>query len=106
MNRVWTYIFDLIDFGPMEEPIDERNPQVKLMKSDFKIDFTNENPNSQVMEEYHPLKDLNSQIARNILFIFSMDTFLYSLINKTIKEEDNSKIQSLGPYTYALSLVL
>ena len=44
----------------------------------------------------------DSLLAKSFLFLYSMETFLYSSLNKADWEGDASKIQTLGPFAFAL----
>jgi len=48
----------------------------------------------------------NSKLVCFMLFIYSMETFLYSAINKAQTSEDVNKIDSLGPFVKILDLIL
>jgi len=41
-----------------------------------------------------------------ILKSFTMETFLYSTVNEAQRKGDLSKVDTLGPYSYALHLIL
>ena len=47
----------------------------------------------------------DSSLAKSILFLYSMETFLYSSLNKADREGDASKIQTLGPFAFALMFI-
>ena len=38
--------------------------------------------------------------------MFSLETFLYSAINKASREKDISKLENLGPYAFVLSCIV
>ena len=38
------------------------------------------------------------EIARRCLYIYTRESFLYKLLNKTLREEDLSKVDTLGPF--------
>jgi len=38
--------------------------------------------------------------------MFSLETFLYSAINKASREKDIDKLENLGPYVRALSTIV
>jgi hypothetical protein len=40
------------------------------------------------------------------VFIYSLETFLYKTLNKSSRDYDESKVSSLGPFAYALDMVL
>ena len=39
------------------------------------------------------------------LFLYSMETFLPYKLNQADREKDKSKIQTLGPFVYALDII-
>ena len=43
-----------------------------------------------------------STLTKSIMFMYSMETFLPYTLNKAYREEDSSKVMSLGPYAWAL----
>ena len=38
--------------------------------------------------------------------MYSLESFLYSTLNKASRECDESKIETLGPFAYALDMIL
>ena len=50
-------------------------------------------------DPYHP-------ITRHILYIYSMESFIYSDMNKSIREQDKTKIQHYGAFAAALSYII
>ena len=47
-----------------------------------------------------------SNIVCTLLYIYSLETFVYSTLNTAIKDHDTSKIGTLGPLACALSWIL
>ena len=47
-----------------------------------------------------------SDIVCAMLYIYSMETFIYSAVNSATRDHDESKIQSLGPLACALAIIL
>lgn len=47
-----------------------------------------------------------NKLVRLIIYIFSMDTFLFTAVNYAIKHQDMSKTSSLGPYAKILGSAL
>ena len=52
------------------------------------------------------LLDPDNPLPQMILYIYSMETFLYNEINKASRNKDKSKISTLGPYSFALCLII
>lgn len=42
------------------------------------------------------------QIGRACVRLYTMDTFVYPLLNKTLRDNDLSKVETLGPFCYLL----
>ena len=51
------------------------------------------------------MKNPDSVIVKSILFMYSMETCLPYALNLAERNEDASKIKSLGPFSYALLLI-
>ena len=47
-----------------------------------------------------------SNIARHILYLYSMESFIYPELNKASREKDQSKIQFYGAFAAALSYII
>ena len=45
-------------------------------------------------------------IVKTILYVYTMETWLYPELNKASRNHDESKIMLLGPYACALGLIL
>jgi len=52
------------------------------------------------------LHDPYVKIVENLLYIYSMETFVYSLLNVSSRNKDSSKIETLGPLSLALASVV
>ena len=50
--------------------------------------------------------DPESPITKLILYLYSMETFLYGEINRASRSKDKSKISTLGPYSFILSWIV
>ncbi|CAF1208781.1 unnamed protein product [Didymodactylos carnosus] len=48
-------------------------------------------------------KCLEHEASQLCVKIYTAETFLYHLVNKVLREDDKTKVQSLGPYCYLLS---
>lgn len=42
------------------------------------------------------------EILERVVYIYTLDTFLYPLINASLRNEDWSKIDTLGPFCFLL----
>ena len=68
--------------------------------------------NAASLGEFHePLNHVdlfnpNKEVTQNILYIFSLETFLYKAINAASKQQDESKIETLGPFARVLSWIV
>ena len=51
------------------------------------------------------MKNPDSIIAKGFVFIYSMETFLYSNLNRAEREKDGSKIKTLGPFAFVLGFI-
>ena len=52
------------------------------------------------------LHDPNAEIVCALLYIYSMETFVYSTLNTATRDHDESKIMTLGPFAAGLGAVL
>ena len=52
------------------------------------------------------LKDPSHKITCHLLYLYSMESFIYEEINKTCRLRDKSKIEYYGAYSAALSFIL
>lgn len=48
----------------------------------------------------------NNPICGLILYIFSMDTFIYEALKEAALNEDTSKVQNLGAFAWVLSYII
>ena len=56
--------------------------------------------NSKILSNpYHP-------ITKHLLYIYSMESFVYSDLNKACRSKDEDKIKSFGAYGAALSYII
>ena len=44
----------------------------------------------------------NKDIVKGVLFLYSLETFLAYKLNAAARNQDNSKIRSLGPFSLTL----
>ena len=61
--------------------------------------------NDVEFDEYM-LSDANNDITKAIMYLYSMETFIYTAINRATREQDESKVRTLGPYAVLLAQVL
>lgn len=54
-------------------------------------------PNTTDPEHFH---------VKTILFIYSLECFLFKKLNKASRDKDQSVIQTLGPYAVAISKII
>ena len=52
------------------------------------------------------LSDPNHKITRRILYIYSMECFIYSDMNRACRDKDKSKIKFYGAFAAALSYII
>lgn len=52
------------------------------------------------------LKDPKHPVNIIILYIYSLDTFIYATLNYALKHGDETKIPSMGPFAYVLERIL
>ena len=45
-------------------------------------------------------------IVQNLLYMYTMETWLYHALNQAGRTKDESKIMMLGPYAWALTFIL
>ena len=74
MDKIWEIIFQLADLGDVNKPI---NPI--------------------------EIKNPYGNLSKAIIYIYSMQTFLYGTINDASRTQDLSKIDTLGPFAFILS---
>ena len=55
---------------------------------------------------YEILEDYNHSVTKTLLYIHSMETFLYREMKRVSIEKDETRIPSLGPYAAALSYII
>ena len=74
----WEMLFELGDFGyPMELPLTRKI-----------------------------LSDPTNEITKRIIYLYSMESFIYTDLNKTCRDKDESKIKYYGAFAAALSYIL
>ena len=48
----------------------------------------------------------NHKTVRHIMYIYSMESFIYEELNKVCREKDESKIKYYGAFAAALSFII
>ena len=76
-RQKWEMLFDLAKLGDMERPLSAR-----ILSSPS-----------------HP-------ITKHILYLYSMESFIYADLNKACREQDKAMIQYYGAYAAALSFII
>ena len=73
----WNLLFKLVDLGDMDQPL-----------------------TAEILSDpYH-------KITMHILYLYSMESFVYADLNRASRERDRSKIQYYGAFAAALSYIL
>ena len=75
--RNWKFLFKLADFGSLDKPL-----TAKI------------------------LSDPNHEIVRLIMYIYSMESFIYEDLNRATRDKDLSKVKFYGAFAAALSYIL
>ena len=52
------------------------------------------------------LSDPNNKITKHILYLYSMETFIYGDLNRASREKDKTKIQYYGAFAAVLSYII
>ena len=52
------------------------------------------------------LSNPDHPITRHILYLYSMESFIYDELNRATREKDESKIKYYGAYAAALSFII
>ena len=52
------------------------------------------------------LSDPNHKAVRHLMYIYSMESFIYAELNKVCREKDTTKIKFYGAYAAALSFII
>ena len=73
----WQLLFELESLGPLDQPL---SPKI-------------------LADPYH-------KITKRILYIYSMESFICSELNRASRNKDETKIQYYGPYAAALSQII
>lgn len=54
------------------------------------------------IDEYM-LSDANHDVTKAIMYLYSMETFIYTAVNRASRTQDETKIRTLGPYAVLLA---
>ena len=73
----WSFLFQLADLGDIDKPL-----TAKI------------------------LSDPLNKIVQLILYIYSMESFIYQDLNRATRDKDQSKIKFYGAFAAALSFIL
>ena len=73
----WKNLFEIANLGDLDKPL---TPQI--------------------------LSDPNSKDTRHILYLYSMESFIYPELNRASREKDETKIKFYGPFAAALSYII
>ena len=81
------------------------------MKSSYKLNWQRIFDLANVKDLDKPLtakilSDPYNKITRHILYLYSMETFIYADLNRASREKDRSKIKFYGAYAAALSYIM
>ena len=76
MSKIWNVITKLANLGPLREPLKKEE-----------------------------MANPDSPVVRNILYLHTMEMFLYHALNQASRVQDAPKVQTLGPFSMALSLI-
>ena len=52
------------------------------------------------------LSDPSHKVTQHLLYIYSMETFIYGELNRASRKKDESKIQYYGAFSAALSYII
>ena len=52
------------------------------------------------------LSNPNHKITKHILYMYSMECFIYERMNRACREKDKSEIEFFGPFAAALSYII
>lgn len=64
------------------------------------------NLTSDVQIDEFMLNDANCQVTKAIMYLYSMETFIYTAINRASRTQDESKVRTLGPYAVLLAHIV
>lgn len=56
--------------------------------------------------DFKMLSDPNNHFVQTIIYIYSMQSFIFREINKTTRNKDVEKIKYYGPFAAALSFIV
>ena len=50
--------------------------------------------------------DPNSQVTLTCLYLYTIDSWLFSQVNSGSREGDQAKVDTLGPFAYAFGIII
>jgi hypothetical protein len=123
IRKSWEKIFDLISLPPPEEPEPVVEEPVELKKGQSKVAPKKADSDEEEIEEEPKeidpyeifrdavisidiLKDPKHPVNIIIMYLYSLDTFIYASLNYALKHGDETMISSLGPFAYVLERIL
>ena len=74
-----------------------------IRKGDDRVEFHKE------IDEVKDLMDINSSLCQTMLFIFSLESFVYDIVNETndVKNFQNlDRIDTIGPFAWVITRIL
>ena len=79
------------------------NNYVKILWTTF---FMVAGINGKDLNEVPNYIDPEHPHVKAILFVYSLESFLFTIINKSSREKDTSVINTLGPFAVAISNII
>lgn len=70
----------------------------------FKINCLNKNLDKPLTQKI--LSDSGHPITRHLIYMYSMESFIYKHLNRACRDKDKKQIQYYGAYAAALSYIL
>ena len=70
----------------------------------FKLADLDEHMDKQLTPK--KLSDPNHKVVKHIMYIYSMESFIYAELNRVCREKDKSKIKFYGAFAAALSFII
>ena len=52
------------------------------------------------------LVDANNKIVKSLMYIYSMESFIYTTLTAAQRNKDETKITSLGPLSVAMNIIV
>ena len=64
------------------------------------------NLKNDIQIDEYMLNDANNQVTKAIMYLYSMETFIYTAINRASRNQDETKVRTLGPYAVLLAQIV